>query len=129
MKKKALQPTLSNLQNQIENQMEQLVPAHHNISSNAGSLYEPGGNTSISEESKSQKLSILKVIENQSDENLEEKVNRQVADEQFQRREVRRQANSQLRQTDQQLLQCFPKLSTDLREYAKNELENEMNSF
>ena len=45
-------------------------------------------------------LDVLDEIEQQSDEDLEVKINRKFQDEQFRKRELRRKANNQLKDTD-----------------------------
>ena len=76
-----------------------------------------------------QDLSILKEIKLQSDEDLEERVNRQLQDEQFTRREERRKANIHFKETDEMMKNCFPELAIEMKKREKEEIEKEMKAF
>ena len=76
-----------------------------------------------------QDLSILKEIKLQSDEDLEERVNRQLQDEQFTRREERRKANIHFKETDEMMKSCFPELNIEMKKREKEEIEKEMKAF
>ena len=76
-----------------------------------------------------QDLSILKEIKLQSDEDLEERVNRQLQDEQFTRREERRKANIHFKETDEMMKNCFPELSIEIKKREKQEIEKEIKAF
>ena len=71
----------------------------------------------------------LQELQETIDENVEEKVHRQMKDEEFRRREERRRNNEQLKMTDEQLQKCFPALASDLKKREHVDIQKEMDKI